>query len=354
MLSFHPLELTRREPIADSAVSLVFGLPPELKDAFKFEAGQHLVVRTLIDGRPMRRTYSIVSPVGGELKIGVRVQGQVSRHLAETVPVGARLDVMTPNGSFHPQLDAGATKHYVAFAAGSGITPILSIMATVLQSETASRFTLFYGNRTAARSMFLDEILLLKNRFMTRFSAHFIMSDEPQDVDIFNGRLDTGKLKRMVPLLFDPGQVDEIFLCGPLAMVETLEYELKALGVQARVHIERFGTNRGGAVAVTPAKFARAGGESAAVTVIMDGRRRNFSMSRNAESILDAAAAAGIELPFSCRAGVCSTCRSKLTAGSVTMERNQALEPWELEAGFVLCCQARPTSPSVELNYDTR
>jgi ring-1,2-phenylacetyl-CoA epoxidase subunit PaaE len=294
----------------------------------------------------------------GDLRIGVRLQpgGQVSHHLAEKLRVGDTLDVLTPNGSFHTQLDPRRAKSYVAFAAGSGITPVLSIIATVLDAEPHSRFTLVYGNRSTARTMFLEELLALKDRHLERLALHFVMSREPQDIPLFNGRLDSSKVKELAGNVFDPAAVDEFFLCGPGTMVEDVSQALRSLGVTGKIHTELFATS-GAVVAEAPARpvaSKEAAADTAEVSVIMDGRRRVFSMPMSGESVLDAAAAAGIELPFSCRAGVCSTCRTKVVSGSVEMAQNYALEDWEVEAGYVLCCQSRPTSPKLEITYDER
>ncbi|MDE2296089.1 MAG: 2Fe-2S iron-sulfur cluster binding domain-containing protein [Gammaproteobacteria bacterium] len=356
MLSFHALTLTRREPVAEDAVSL--DLLPEagLREAFRFEPGQHLPVRAMIDGRELRRTYSIVGTAGDALRVAVRVQGEMSRYLAETLAIGDRLDAMEPTGRFRPTLDAARARSVVAFASGSGITPVLPILEAILRVEPASNAMLFYGNRTAARAMFVDELLALKNRYLDRFAVHFLMSREPQDVALFNGRLDGAKLRELAASEFDPQATDECFVCGPGAMVKELAATLRELGVAGKVHVERFSTDSLAAPGRAVPAAVPAAAPSVAQTevqVTIDGRRRAFQMSRE-EPILDAAERAGLSLPFSCRSGVCSTCRAKLVAGTVEMERNQALEDWEVQAGFILCCQARPTSARVEISYDEK
>lgn len=363
MLRFHPLKVTQRTELCEDAVSLTFALPQELRESYRFEAGQHIAVRTVIDGVEARRTYSLVSAPGeDELRIGVRVHpdGQVSRFLAQQLKVGEALDVLTPNGSFHTRPDAARGRFHVAFAAGCGITPVLSIAANVLATEPHSRVLLIYGNRSTARTMFLEEALALKDRYLARFSLHFLMSREPHDIELFNGRVDAHKVRELAAGLFSPADVDECYLCGPGSMIEELGAALYDLGIErSRIHAEHFTT----ATATTspnpqsPAPAAVGAGsapEMAEITVLMDGRRRAFSMALNSESILDAADHAGIDLPFSCRAGVCSTCRAKLTRGQVQMAENHALEDWEVAAGFVLCCQARPTSAVIEISYDER
>jgi ring-1,2-phenylacetyl-CoA epoxidase subunit PaaE len=362
MLKFHPLVVTRRAAIADDAIAVTFALPHELRAAYRFRAGQHVAIRREIDGHEERRTYSIVSPEGSDaLTIGVRLQagGRMSSELARAAVPGARIDVMTPNGSFHAD-PAGGGRRLAAFASGSGITPILSIAASALTRDPGLRFQLWYGNTDRARTMFLDEVLALKDRYLTRFAVAFVMSREPQDSEWFNGRLDDAKLREFARHDLAVPEIDEFFVCGPGTMGEDLPRTLLALGARGRVHVEHFTPVADGdpaAVAAGPAVIAAAAipaaaGEDAQVTVIMDGRRRRFAMPRAGEVILDAALAAGLDLPFSCRAGVCSTCRAKLLAGSAEMENNVALEDWEVEAGYILCCQARPTSAALEISYD--
>jgi ring-1,2-phenylacetyl-CoA epoxidase subunit PaaE len=369
VLRFHPLTLTSRTSAAEDAVRLTLAVPAELREAYAHAAGQHVALRVSLDGREERRTYSIVSlPGASELTLGVRVQpgGTMSRYLAEQLRIGAAIDVLTPNGSFHPAAAAAgepARRRCVAFAAGSGISPVLGIAASVLASEPESRFQLFYGNTGIGRTMFVDDVMALKDRYVTRFSVHFLMSREPQELDVFNGRLDAAKVRELARGAFDPAAVDEYFLCGPGTMIDDIRAELDRLGAHGRVHVEHF-TPVGEAAAVAEATAASARvpvaarkGVAAAealatVTVVMDGRRRSFPVTAADEVVLDAAARSGIDLPYSCRAGVCSTCRAKLLSGTVTLDNNVALEDWELEAGYILCCQARPTSPELEITYD--
>lgn len=356
MLKFHSLPITSRVPVAEDAWALSFGVPPGLAPEYAFEAGQHLAVRAILDGREERRTYSIVDAQGSPtLRIGVRLQpeGRMSRFLVEEARIGDSLDVLTPNGSFHTRLDPATPCSRVAFAAGSGITPVLSIVATVLEREPLSQFRLYYGNTSTARCMFLEELLALKDRFLTRLAVGFVMSREPQDVELFNGRIDADRVRALGRHDFDARAADEFFICGPGDMAAQVQAALGALGATGRVHVEHF--NAAGAPApragAQPAA-ARPAADAASITVVMDGRRRSFTMPRGGEVILDAAGRAGLDLPFSCRAGVCSTCRAKLVSGTADMEHNVALEEWEVEAGYILCCQARPTSAALEISYD--
>jgi ring-1,2-phenylacetyl-CoA epoxidase subunit PaaE len=356
MLHFHPLRLASRTSIAADAVELTFDVPPELRDAYSFAAGQHLALRARVGEKQLRRTYSIVTPPGGPLSIGVRVQGAMSRYLAEQIEVGESLDVMTPNGHFTTTLDPAAERSYVAFAAGSGITPVLSVASALLKAEPKSRFRLFYCNRDSDHAMFLPEILALKDRYLTRFVVHFVMSREPQDAELFNGRLDGAKVRELASRVFDAQAVDEYFLCGPGTMVDDLQRTLAELGVTARVHVERFAAAPRAASPESRVTVAAPNRATAEVEVIvqMDGRRRTYSMPWVGQTVLEAGEAAGLELPFSCRDGICATCRAKVVDGAVTMTRNQGLEPWEIDAGFVLCCQARPTTPRLHLSYDEK
>ena len=357
MLKFHPLAITHRHAIADDAFALTFGLPETLRADFRFRAGQHLALRALIDGQEERRTYSIVNAEGAqELTIGIRVQdgGRMSPYLARAANVGVTLDVMTPNGSFHAQGGPARAERYAAFAAGSGITPILSIAATALECDPDSRIQLYYGNTSTARTMFLEEVLALKDRFLPRFSVCFVMSREPQEVEWFNGRIDAAKIYEFARHDLAVADIDEFFICGPGTMAATVQSALTELGARGRMHVEHFAAAAPAAAAsATAARAAKpADAAGATITVIMDGRRRKFTMPMNGEVILDAAGRSGLDLPFSCRAGVCSTCRARLVSGSAEMEHNVALEDWEVEAGYILCCQARPTSAALEISYD--
>jgi len=364
MLKFHPLKVAELRVEPEEAIYLSFAVPPELRSEYRFEAGQHIGIRALLEGEEVRRTYSLVNAPGGdELQIGLRLheQGRMSGFLARNVRVGDSLEVLTPNGSFHSRLAAGQRHTVVAFAAGCGITPTLSIVRRLLAAAPESRVLLFYGNRTTSRIMLLEELQALKDQFVGRLSLHFLFSGEPQDVALLNGRIDEAKVRELARALFDAPGIDEYFVCGPGDMNEQVTHALQKLGVAAdRIHCERFSVT-GASVAVSAAPppavkeaptEAKTG--STSVTVLMDGRRRAFEMERDGETVLEAAERAGFDLPFSCRAGVCSTCRTKVVKGAVEMAQNYALEPWEVEAGFVLACQSRPTTPQLEVSYDER
>jgi ring-1,2-phenylacetyl-CoA epoxidase subunit PaaE len=359
MLEFYPLTVASIEKVAEDAVCISLLVPPALKEMFAFHAGQYVPLRRTIDGREERRTYSIVTAPGGTLlKLGVRVQpnGRMSGELAGSLRAGESLEVGSPTGRFRTHIDPKRALSYVAFAAGSGITPVLSLMADVLAREPASRFTLFYGNRSMSRTMFLEETLALKNRHLGRFAVHFVMSREPQHTAVLNGRIDGVKVRELARQVDGIAAADEYFVCGPGSMAEEVRAALKDINGNAPVRCERF------ASAASPVRQAARAVPTAAaaqellatVSVTMDGRRRTFPMAPGDASVLDAAEHAGLELPFSCRSGICATCRVRVVSGKVDMMHNIALAPWELEAGFILCCQARPTTGTLELSYDEK
>jgi len=275
------------------------------------------------------------------------------------------LDVGTPVGRFRTAVDPARARSYVAFAAGSGITPVLSLATDILAREPNSRFTLIYGNRSMARTMFLEDTLALKNRYLGRFSVHFVMSREPQQTELLNGRIDTAKILELARQIVDIASADEYFVCGPGHMVDQVREAVKLLQSDAPVRFERF--------TATPPRPAapddsnsmskpHAGGAIEApapeilstISIIMDGRRRSFPMVTTDVSVLEAGEHAGLDLPFSCRSGICASCRSRIVGGKAVMAHNIALEPWEIDAGFVLCCQARPTTATLELSYDEK
>jgi ring-1,2-phenylacetyl-CoA epoxidase subunit PaaE len=315
-----------------------------------------VAVRATLAGQEVRRTYSIINAAqAGELRLGIRVQprGGLSNYLATELQPGDSVDTLSPTGRFIYSDPGQGGRYCLALAAGSGITPILSIITAILERDAHSRVVLLYGNRSLAHTMFAEDLLMLKNRFLDRFAVHFIMSREPQDMELFNGRLDGGKVKQFAGLLFDPAAIDEVFVCGPGDMVVECRQALTALGVQAPVHFERFATGLRNAVPVRAATALPAG-KVTQVTVIQDGRQRTFRMTGDDESVLAAGEKAGLDLPYSCRSGVCSTCRVRLIRGKVTLEHNVALEDWELDAGYILACQARPLTSELELSYDEK
>ncbi len=353
---FHPLRVKRIAPDTDEAVIVSFDVPPELAETFRFRQGQHLTLRETLEGAEQRRSYSICAGVDdGELRIGVRKVpgGRFSTWVNETLRPGHTVQVMPPEGRFFVPLDAGTARHYLGIAGGSGITPILSIMKSVLGSEPDARFTLIYGNRRQKSTMFKEELEDLKNRYLTRLTLHLVFSQESTEVPLYNGRLDRATLGAFFGTLVDAGRIDHAFVCGPHGVNDEAEAALLEAGVEPqRIHIERFGVPLESTGAAPPARERPAA--DARIVIVRDGVRRELDFRREHGNILDAASDAGLEVPFSCRAGVCCTCRAKLIEGEVRMDRNFALESHEVAAGFVLTCQAYPLTPRVVLSFDDR
>lgn len=357
MNKFYSLTLKEVRPETRNAVSLHFDLPEDVAEKFKYKQGQHLVVRTKLDGEEVRRTYSICSSVNDEeLRIAVkRVPGGVFSSFAnEQLRPGSTLEVMPPQGSFSVDLDSEREGNYLAVAAGSGITPILSIVKTTLEAEPKSQFTLFYGNKGTSSTMFRDELQDLKNEYMTRFNLVYIFTREEQDIDLYNGRIDADKCDQLFDHWIDAKNLTAAFLCGPQMMTEIVRDSLARHGMdKANVHYELF-TPAGGVPQArkdrTDAKIdPRAVSE---ITVRADGRALTFDLVRDTKSILQAGNDEGADLPYSCQAGVCSTCRAKVVEGEVEMDQNFALEDYEVAAGYVLSCQCYPVSDKVTLDYD--
>ena len=357
---FHPLRVRSVEPDTQEAVIVSFDVPPDLRDVFGFTQGQYLTLRKTIDGSDLRRSYSICAGVDdGELRVGVRkVKGGVfSNWINEHLQPGDTVSVMAPQGRFFVPLDPAARRHHVGIAGGSGITPILSIMKTVLGREPASRFTLIYGNRSLRSTMFKEEIEDLKNRYMTRLVLQHVFSDEHTDSPLNRGVMDRAKIAEFLQSLVPGRGIDHAYVCGPFQMNDEAEAALLAAGVPAdRVHIERFG------IALQEATKADAilhearaeDAPQATIAIVRDGLRREFPFSRGQASILDAASSAGLEVPYSCTSGVCGTCRARLLEGEVRMERNFALDKQEVANRFVLTCQAHPRTERVVLSFDER
>jgi ring-1,2-phenylacetyl-CoA epoxidase subunit PaaE len=355
MSKFHPLKVASVKRETRDAIALTFDVPAALRDAFRFVQGQHLTLRADVDGEDMRRSYSICSAVQDDtLRIAVKKApgGAFSSWANEHVRAGQTLDVMPPMGHFNVTLDASHRKHYVGFAAGSGITPLLSIVKTTLMSEPQSRFTLFYGNRASSAVMFKEELADLKDQFLQRLNLVYVMSREAQDIEILNGRIDRKKANALLEHWIDAADIDTAFVCGPDGMMQAVSESLQAHGVpKARIKIELFAASipkheRKQQPAPEP------GHTECAVTVIIDGAAREFVLEKTKENIIDAAQRQGIELPYSCKGGVCSTCRAKLVEGEVDMDVNFALEDYEIARGFILCCQSYPVTDKVVVDFD--
>jgi ring-1,2-phenylacetyl-CoA epoxidase subunit PaaE len=352
---FHTLRVAEIVPETDEAMSVRFDVPDELKDAFRFKAGQHLTLKADIGGEEVRRNYSLcVAPDEGLVKVTVkRIAGGVfSNWVAETLRAGDTIDVMTPHGSFTVPFDGQAVRRYVGIAGGSGITPIMSLIRTALAEEPASRFTLFYGNRDSQSVIFLEALADLKDRYMGRLELFHFLAEEEGEIDLFNGMLDAARCGEAVDrLVVDPGGVDAWFICGPGPMMDAAESVLVERGIaHDRIHIERFTAGRpsGAQAAELAALQEEAAGQQIAVT--LDGRTRKVEFS--GESILDSARAAGLPAPFACKAGVCATCRAKCTSGKVEMAVHYGLTDEEIADGYVLTCQSVPLGDGVAVDYD--
>ncbi len=357
MSKFYTLNVkeVRKETI--DTVSVAFDVPKNLVEAYKFIQGQYLTLRTDINGEDVRRSYSICSsPLDDELRVAIKQveNGRFSTYANTVLKAGDTLQVMTPMGRFYTELSPNNEKQYVAFAAGSGITPILSIMKTVLEVEPNSQFILFYGNKKTETIIFKDEIDALKNIYLSRLSIYHVLSREALGSPLFEGRIDQARCEKFCNLLLDVNSVDEFFLCGPEEMIFAAKDTLKATDVaDQKIHFELFTSSS------TPKKpkkktekKAVLSDDSSMITVILDGHSYQFPLEKDGEDILDAALDNGADLPFSCKGGVCSTCRAKVESGTVKMELNYSLEDWEVEQGFVLTCQAHPTSERVTINFD--
>lgn len=363
-MRFHDLTVSRVTPEAAGAVAITLAVPADLRDTFAFQPGQFLTLRADIAGQDVRRSYSISSPrsrlMRGELEVGIRpVQGGVFSNWASTqLKAGDTLRVMPPDGRFTVQRPRAI--HRVGFAAGSGITPILSILASTLEDQADSKFTLVYGNRRMDSVMFNEALQDLKDRYPARLTLIHILSRQAQEVPLLEGRIDGDKVRAIIDAFLPVGSMDEVFVCGPEAMIEATEAALLTAGVKPeRIRTERFTSPTLEALcpeqraqAVLGQQATRAGGE-VQLTVVLDGKPYDMPMSRH-EKILDIALAMGLDLPYSCKGGVCCTCRCKVMDGSTEMEKNFTLEKPEVEAGFVLSCQARPTSERVVVSFDER
>ena len=352
---FHPLKIldVRRE--TGDAVSVRLQPPEDASERFRFSPGQHLTLRAEIGGEELRRNYSICAAPGEGLRIGIkRIEGGAFSNWAmENLVQGAEIEAMPPHGSFTWHFSPENRAQYLGVAAGSGITPILSLVRTALACEPDSRFTLLYGNRTSDAIMFLEEIAGLKDRYLSRLQVYHFLNEEMDDVDLFNGRLDAERLARVLEGLVDPKAVDVAFICGPGPMMDAAETALKAAGVPPdRVMLERFTAGRPAEAVLMAERVLEERAAGLKVQITLDGRRRMVEFDPFRKNILDSARAAGLPAPYACKAGVCATCRAKLISGEVQMKVNYGLSDEEVADGYILTCQAVPLSDDVVLDYD--
>lgn len=353
---FHQLRVADVRRETADAVSLTFDIPDDLAELYRFSPGQYLTLRKTIAGKDLRRSYSICSaPADGELRVAIKRvdDGVFSTWANQTLQHGDMLDVMSPTGRFGLVPDSGAAHTYAGFAAGSGITPILSIIRGTLSAEPESRFFLFYGNRTLNDMLFRVSLEELKDRFLDRLAVFHVLSKEQQDIPLLNGRLDRKKVLVLMKHIVPAEQVDHVFVCGPTGMSDEVEATLLEIGVPAAsVHVERFVSSFSGKPRVRPTVTTeQAASSGRVVSLVVDGKHTDVKVAEG-EFVLDAALRVGLDLPYACKGGMCSTCRAKLIEGTAVMEVNFSLEPWETEAGFVLTCQTRPTSDRVTIDYD--
>jgi ring-1,2-phenylacetyl-CoA epoxidase subunit PaaE len=355
MTKFYPLKVRDIRRETPDTVSVAFEVPENLRDTFRFTQGQHLTLRTTIGGEEVRRAYSICTGVQeGELRVAIKkVEGGLFGTFAsERLRVGDTLESMAPMGHFYTDLNPENHRLYVAFSAGSGITPVMSILKTTLVQEPHSRFILFYGNRGFDHIIFREQLEELKNRYPDRLAVHHVLSRESLGSDLFKGRIDGAKCEAYARLLFQARDVDAYFLCGPEEMIFGVKDALLNLGVDPKkIHFELF-TTSGAKKQAAGAGEAKKDTFDASVTVIQDGTTFDFVLTSDGSTLLDAAMRAGADLPFSCKGGVCSTCKAKVLEGEVEMEVNYGLEPDEVEAGYVLTCQSHPKTKRVVVSFD--
>ncbi|NUK05851.1 2Fe-2S iron-sulfur cluster-binding protein [Streptomyces lunaelactis] len=349
---FHPLRISEVEQLTDDSVAVTFQVPPELRETFRHTPGQHLALRRLVQGEEIRRTYSICAPAAAAdgdpvLRVGIRLVdgGEFSTYALKELTIGDTVEVMPPMGRF---LLAPRPGYFAAVVGGSGITPVLSMAATLLAREPEARFCLMRSDRTAASTMFLDEVADLKDRFPDRFQLVTVLSREEQQSGLPSGRLDKERLTALLPALLPVADVDGWFLCGPFGLVQGAERALRGLGVdRSRIHQEIFHVDDG--TAPSPATVAAPA--HAALTATLDGRSGKWPVQEG-ESLLETVLRSRSDAPYACKGGVCGTCRAFLVSGEVRMDRNFALEPEETDAGYVLACQSHPATPEVELDFD--
>ena len=360
---FHTLTVSDIRALTADSITVALAVPQALREAYRFTQGQFLTLKAEIADEELRRAYSICCSVQdyeatGTLRVGIKrvAGGRFSNFIADHLRIGQPLDVMTPDGRFFTALDAAQTKRYVGFAGGSGITPFLSLISTTLAREPGSHFTLVYGNRTVPAIMFAEELEDLKNQYLQRLTLIHVLSDEAQESELFSGLLDQAKCAELLRSVVPAATIDDAFICGPGPMMDAAEAALLQAGLNARhIHIERFGTFVPPAARIEIADTTPA----ADLTVIMDGKERRARVAypegdQVLDTVLDAGLRTGAPLPFSCKAGNCSTCRAKVMEGTVRMLKNFALNPDEVAQGFVLTCQCVPTSDRIVVSFDER
>lgn len=356
MSTFHSLTVAQVKHETRDAIAVTFAVPPQLKQTFQYRQGQHLTLRTMIGSEEVRRSYSICAAVqDDQLRVAIKrvAGGLFSTWANQALKPGMTLDVMPPEGRFNLPLEPDSRRHYLAFAAGSGITPILSIVKTTLLAEPHSRFTILYGNRASSSVIFRDELAELKDIYMERLNLVYVMSREQQDIELFNGRITQDKCRQLFQRWLRVEDVDYAFICGPEDMMHGVSNALQEAGMpKERIRIELFAAAAASAVREPRTHYGTDSTHLTEVTVIMDGSHASFTMDKDKESLLDAGLRAGIDMRYSCKGGVCSTCRCKVVEGTVDMDVNYALEDYEVARGFVLSCQSFPVTDKVVVDFD--
>jgi ring-1,2-phenylacetyl-CoA epoxidase subunit PaaE len=355
MSKFHRLPIAKVERETRDAIAITFAIPESLREQFRYAPGQHLTLRADVAGQDLRRSYSICSAVQDDtLRIAVKKApgGAFSTWANEALQPGHAIDVMPPMGHFNVPLDASAAHHYVGFAAGSGITPMLSIIKTTLAVEPKTAFTLFYGNRASSTVMFREALAALKDIYLTRFNLVHVLSREAQDIELLHGRIDAARAAALLDHWVPQGRMDAVFVCGPEGMMDAVIATLRARGYpESRIKVERFAASIPRHTHVAR-PLPQAAQSECEVTVIQDGSRKSYLLTKGEDNILDAGLRSGLDLPYSCKGGVCSTCRCRLLEGEVDMDVNFALEDYEVARGFVLACQSYPVTDKVVVDFD--
>ena len=358
MIHFHSLKVRKVEKETEDCVSIEFEIPEDLKEAFQFKQGQNLTIKKVLNGEELRRSYSIcTSPFENKLRVAVKKAegGVFSTWANEELNAGELLEVLPPTGKFYTELNPSQKKNYVAFAAGSGITPILSIIKTTLLTEPESTFTLVYGNRTKSSIIFKEDLEALKDKFIDRFRVYHILSRELTEALINNGRIDVDKLALLFSKVIDQKRCDDFFICGPEEMIFCIKGYLEGRGISSnKIHFELFTVPGEKKSEAQTTKLETEEGPRAKVSVKLDGVVFDFDLNYESESILDAALKQGADLPYACKGGVCTTCKAKLIEGEITMDVNWGLEPDEVARGFILTCQSHPKTDKVVIDFDER
>lgn len=353
---FHKLTIAEVRRETADAVSIRFEIPDELKDAFKFQAGQHLTLRATMDGEDVRRNYSVcVAPSENEIRIAIKQMpaGRFSAWANANFREGQTIEVLPPLGNFVLPGGGNPAPYYIGLAGGSGITPVISILKTALETIPKCRFTLLYGNRDTASIMFVEELAALKNRYIDRLEIYHFLEFEAEEIELFNGRLDRAKCEDVFSHLVDASCADGVFICGPGPMMDAAEAVLSARGVASeRILIERFTTSAPTAEQLARAEALQQKAAGRGLLVTLDGRSKRITFDAEKGNILENVQASGLPAPFACKSGVCTTCRAKILSGTVEMKQNYGLSAPEIAAGYVLTCQAVPTSDEVVLSYD--